>query len=132
MDITIAGSSGIGTIKEGQKLSEVVSRFSPIIEQLGFKAVQFFSTGQFPGTGIVYLVPERVAFDELHSAISGSGVSFNANRWPYNPHCTLAAVSNPVGDLGFADSLEIPEATEIKCFSLYLPELGGGTRIHQF
>lgn len=132
VDITIAGSSGVGTIKEGQSLNQVVSDLAPIIERLRFKQVQFLSVDQFPGSGILFLSPVRKPFDALHSAVSESGVVFNPNRWPYNPHCTLAAVIDPNELLDLAASVEVPKVTEIKCFSLYQPEEYGGTRIHKF
>jgi len=132
VDITIIGSSGVGTIKEGESLSKIVDRFSPIVENFGFKTVQFLSIDQFKGTGILFLKPERKAFDELHSAVAETEISFNMNRWPYNPHCTLAAVGNLDEYPSLESLVEIPQATEIKCFSLYQPEPNGGIRIHQF
>jgi len=132
VDITIAGSSGVGTIKEQQALYEVVSKLAPIVERLSFETVRFRSVGQFPGTGIFYLEPERENFDKLHSAIIKSGILFNASRWPFNPHCTLAVVSNDEKYADLIRSVELPKETKIGCFSLYQPEPNGGARIHRF
>lgn len=132
VDITIAGSSGVGTLQEGQDLSLVVDTFSPIVERLGPPTVRFLAVGQFPGTGVFYLAPEREAFDNLHAAILESGIKFNSNRWPYNPHCTLAVIKEANEFSSQASSMRLPKATDIKCFSLYQPEPNGGTRVHRF
>ena len=76
-DITIAGSSGVGTLKLGQDLAHVVEKFSPIIERLAFTELAFSTVERFPDTGIYYLNPERQKFDRLHQAIIGSDVEFD-------------------------------------------------------
>ncbi len=131
VDITIAGSSGVGTIKEGQDINDVIRAFRPIINSHGFTDVTFLSADKFPNTGIYYLAPERRYFDSLHKAIAGSEIQFNENQWPYNPHCTLRAGTEPTDecDLLFK-SMNLPKNSIIECFSLYQP-FGGG-RVHRF
>jgi len=132
VDITIAGSSGIGTIKEGQDIDKVIKAFQSIIDLHGFTDVTFTSVSRFPNTGIYYLAPERDNFDALHKAIAGSDIQFNDNQWPYNPHCTLRAGTEPTDecDLLFK-SMSTPSNSIIECFSLYQPYSGGG-RVHRF
>ena len=132
-DITLAGSSGIGTIKKGQKLETVIQLLSPILEKRQFTDVKFISINRFPNTGIYVLSPERENFDQLHSAICSSGVEFNSNPWPYKPHCTLRSALEPSEDLNqLFDSIELPSMTSIECFSLYQPEEYGGQRLYKF
>ncbi len=133
VDITIAGSSGIGTIVEEQNLENIIKLIEPEILTFGFKNVSFKSIDRFANTGIYHLVPEREKFDLLHNSIAKSGIKFNENQWPYNPHCTLRAGHKPTEecDLLFK-STKIPKNVTIECFSLYQPILNGGTRIHKF
>jgi len=91
VDITIIGSSGIGTIKEGQNLSKIIDLLTPIIEKYSFNTVEFISVSRFPNTGIFYLEPKAEPFNLLHNEVVKSGILFNHNEWPYNPHCTLRA-----------------------------------------
>ena len=133
VDITVAGSSGLGTIKEGQPLEEVVAGLEPIIKMLGFTEVTFRSIERFPQTGIYYLLPHRDKFDILHKAVASSGICFNENKWPYNPHCTVRSGPEPTEEADtFVRSIKIPVAASIKCFSLYQPKLNGGFCAHRF
>ena len=132
VDITIAGSSGIGTIKEGQDISVVIEAFQSIITSHGFTEVTFISASRFPNTGIYYLAPECSSFDVLHKAIAGSEIQFNENKWPYNPHCTLRAGIEPTDESDLMiKSMSLPKNSIIECFSLYQPFSGGG-RVHRF
>jgi len=132
-DITVAGSSGIGTISEGQELDFVVSEISGILSSYQFDEVVFEELDRFPNTGIYVLKPIRDKFDVLHEAIKSSKVSFNENPWPYNPHCTLCAVGENSVELESEFSEEVfPTSARIRCFSLYQPEANGGSRIHKF
>ncbi len=132
VDITIAGSSGIGTIKEGQDVDVVIEALQPIVDSNSFTDVTFISANRFPNTGIYYLAPERNLFDTLHKAIAGSVVEFNDNKWPYNPHCTLRAGAEPTDECDFLiEGMSLPKNSAIDCFSLYQPFSSGG-RIYRF
>jgi 2'-5' RNA ligase len=133
VDITIAGSSGIGTIKEEQIVGKVINLISPIISKHGFTQVNFRSISRFHNTGIYHLVPERAQFDVLHKAVANSGILFNENNFPYTPHCTLRAGHSPTEECNtLFKTMSIPDNVTIKCFSLYQPKPGGGIRIHCF
>ena len=133
VDITIAGSSGIGTIKEGQDIKEIVACLEPIISKNKFSAINFISISRFTGTGIYHLVPERELFDKLHTAVSASGVLFNENKWPYNPHCSLRSGPEPTKECDVLfETVELPQKAFIDSFSLYQPEPYGGYRAYRF
>jgi hypothetical protein len=133
VDITIAGSSGVGTIKEGQMTRDVINIISPIISKHRFRDVTFRTISIFPNTGIYHLVPERKEFDTIHEAVSRSGILFNENLWPYNPHCTLRAGPSPTEECStLFEAMNVPKNASIECFSLYQPETGGGFRLHRF
>ena len=132
-DITVAGSSGVGTLKLGQSLDEVVEKIIPVMTELSFTRVKFTGIERFPETGIYYLMPERLNFDLMHEAIVASGLEFDESPWPYNPHCTLRwqdGTSPEIEEL--FKSIELPEESIVDCFSLYQPEKIGGNRIYTF
>jgi 2'-5' RNA ligase len=132
-DITVAGSSGIGTISEGQELEIIVSEIAGVLSSFQFEDVAFDELDRFPNTGIYVLKPIRDKFDALHEAIKATKVSFNESPWPYNPHCTLCAKRDNTEELDSAFSgASFPKSARIKCFSLYQPEANGGSRIHKF
>jgi 2'-5' RNA ligase len=133
VDITIAGSSGVGTIKEEQLIDDVTDVLSRVISEYGFTKVTFTSIGRFINTGIYHLVPKRDPFDILHKAVMKSGILFNDNKWPYNPHCTLRAGPSPTEECNaLFETMSIPKNVSIECFSLYQPASGGGFRVHRF
>src|SRR5579883_601290 len=68
-EITVAGSSGVGVIKADQKPESVI---------------------RFPRTDIFVLTLEDEApLRSLHQRIITSAISFETNRFPFQPHCTL-------------------------------------------
>ena len=88
-EITLAGSSGVGPLKIGQRLEDVERILSELLEhRLPFE-VRFLRVGNFPNTGIFFLEPAREPFDELHSLIANSALECEANPFPFNPHCSL-------------------------------------------
>lgn len=132
-DITVAGSSGVGTLKLNQSLDHVISVMTPIVSRLKFKEVNFTGVDKFPDTGIFYLNPERFLFDEMHKAIRCCGLEFNESPWPYNPHCTLCWKNESTPDIDeYFNTLDVPNKATVECFSLYQPEKSGGYRIHKF
>lgn len=133
VDITIAGSTGVGTISEGQELDFLIAEIEAVLNSYQFRGVVFEGVDRFPNTGIYVLKPFRDQFDVLHEAIKATKVKFNENPWPYNPHCTLCAAPESTGGLESAFSdVSFPESARIRCFSLYQPRSNGGSRIHRF
>ena len=133
IDITIAGSSGLGPILEGQALNLVISEIEKVISTFYFDDVVFNELDRFTNTSIYFLKPTRDKFDVLHEALNKSKVLFNANPWPYNPHCTLCSKSesNKELDLAFSEAA-FPKTANIRCFSLYQPYNNGGYRLYKF
>jgi hypothetical protein len=88
-EITLAGSSGVGPLKIGQSLEDIEQTLSELLERhLPFEA-RFLRINHFPNTEIFFLEPAREVFDELHMLIVNSALEFEANPFPFNPHCSL-------------------------------------------
>jgi 2'-5' RNA ligase len=120
-EITLAGSSGVGHLKVGQKLEDIERTLSELLEHhLPFEA-QFLRVGNFPNSEIFFLEPVRAPFDELHSLIANSALEFEANPFPFNPHCSLKGFT-PLqsGDRERLEQLFVPaEPFSIRSVSVY-------------
>lgn len=90
VEITIAGSSGLGTIVSDQRpelvfgtVSEIASKFVPF-------QTSFLRVKKFKGTGIVYFeLANPLNFIQIHNAFAASAIAFNKNPFPFTPHCTI-------------------------------------------
>jgi 2'-5' RNA ligase len=97
VEITVAGSSGIGPIPAGADKQYAEERVAAALVGLQPFEVRFQEVRRFPNTDIFYLAPEdRRPFDQLHERLKASGIAFGPSPWPYNPHCTLRA--GPLAD----------------------------------
>jgi 2'-5' RNA ligase len=90
VEITLAGSSGVGPIPPGTDLSLIERHLDRILPGIAPFRARFSAIRSFPGTFVFYLEPfDRWPFDHLHQELRTSGIPFSGSRWPYNPHCTL-------------------------------------------
>lgn len=90
VEITLAGSSGVGPIPAGTELSFIESGLDHAFAEISPFRASFAGIRVFPNTSIYYLEPsDRSAFDQIHQKLRSSGIPFSEISWPYNPHCTL-------------------------------------------
>jgi len=90
VEITLAGSSGVGPIPAGTDLSLVKSHLDRILPGICPFITQFSAIRRFPNVPIFYLEPfDRSPFDRVHQKLRASGIPFLPIQWPYTPHCTL-------------------------------------------
>ena len=90
VEITLAGSSGVGPIPVGTDLSLIKRHLDRILSNASPFRARFSAIRTFPNTSIFYLeLFDRSPFDHLHQELRISGIPFSEIRWPYNPHCTL-------------------------------------------
>jgi len=90
VEITLAGSSGVGPIPVGTDLSVIQRHLERILPNISPFRTRFSAIRAFPNTSIFYLKPfDRSPFDHIHRELRGSGIPFSECPWPYNPHCTL-------------------------------------------
>jgi 2'-5' RNA ligase len=90
VEITVAGSSGIGPILIGTDKSEIEEKLKPVLIGVKPFRARFQEIRRFPNTNIFYLAPQdRLPFDRIHESLKAGGIKFGSNPWPYNPHCTL-------------------------------------------
>jgi 2'-5' RNA ligase len=90
VEITLAGSSGVGPIPAGADWSLIERQLDRTLLDISPFRARFSAIRAFPNTSIFYLEPfDRSPFDQLHQALRVSGIPFSEIRWPYNPHCTI-------------------------------------------
>ena len=107
VEITVAGSSGVGVVEPGQAVQEVFSRIDEITSQTSAFDAEFGPTIRFEGTDIFVLtLVDETPFHELHWRISQSGIHFKPSLYPYKPHCCLRSRS-PVTEAEAAELLGV-------------------------
>ncbi len=90
VEITLAGSSGVGPIPPGTDLSLIERQLDRALSAVSPFPTRFSAIRNFPNTSIFFLEPvDRSPFDCLHQELRVSGIPFSGISWPYNPHCTL-------------------------------------------
>ena len=92
VEITLAGSSGVGPIPEGTDLGLIRDEVDRVARLAAAFKMEFGAIGHFPNTGIFFIPPkDRRPFDSLHASLAASIIPFSRSQFPYNPHCTLRA-----------------------------------------
>jgi 2'-5' RNA ligase len=122
VEITIAGSSGVGPIPAGYSIPTLVRQLGPIVETHRAFRTRFSGIGSFRDTHNYYLSPEdRTPFDEMHQSVGQSVVGFSPIQWPYTPHCTLRTGNElDLEDKDFLNSLRVPtSAFTLDTLSIY-------------
>jgi len=122
VEITLAGSSGVGPIPVGADLSVIKRHLDRTLSDIAPFRVRFSAIRAFPNTSIFFLEPfDRSPFDHLHQELRVSGIPFCEIRWPYNPHCTLRGGEPLSADAAFElASRSFPqEEFWIKTISVY-------------
>ena len=90
VEITLAGSSGVGPIPIRTDLSLIERHLNRTLSSISPFCTRFSAIRAFPNTSIFYLEPlDRSPFDHIHQELLASGIPFSESPWPYNPHCTL-------------------------------------------
>ncbi|OGV49463.1 MAG: hypothetical protein A2X49_00770 [Lentisphaerae bacterium GWF2_52_8] len=90
VEITIAGSSGVGTVSAGQDIEIACRLLREVSRQIKPFRASFGPPGRFPGTGIFYFsLLEHDKFLAAHKLVANCGLLFNPTPYPFLPHCTV-------------------------------------------
>lgn len=90
VEVTMAGSGGLGTIMDGQLPETVFAEVDRIAAAMQPFEAEFSELSRFPATGICYYtVRPAEPFVELQKMLAASAIVFNPCPFPYVPHCTL-------------------------------------------
>jgi len=90
VEITLAGSGGLGTVLEGQSPEAVFAAVDRIAAATEPFTAHFGAINRFPDCGICYYtVLPAEPFIEIQQMLAESPVRFACCPFPYTPHCTL-------------------------------------------
>jgi len=90
-EITIAGSSGIGTMRTDQNPDLVESCLNRLAETTAPFTSSFVDIRKFPGTEIYWFsVSDQKPFFDLQRDLVRLDIEFNPMAYEFCPHCTIA------------------------------------------
>ena len=90
VEITLAGSGGLGTVQEGQSPEKVFAEVDRIAAATEPFAAHFGEITRFADSGVCdYTVLPAESFIEIQEMLAGSPIRFTPCPFPYIPHCTL-------------------------------------------
>ncbi|MEM6393596.1 MAG: 2'-5' RNA ligase family protein, partial [Planctomycetota bacterium] len=131
VEITVAGSSGVGPLAREESQERVFSALEAIAGRAGAIRSGFAEVLRFPGSPVFYLRPvDLEPFVALHRSIISADLRFQASPFPYSPHCTIR--SPGAGEISDKDAERVlglavpPESFVLDTLSVY--ELDGQRR----
>lgn len=90
VEVTVAGSNGLGVLEETEDLSKAYSILDRIAADTAPIETAFGPVVRFAGTNVFALTFEHDApLRELHARIAHSGLRFRSSPHAFTPHCTL-------------------------------------------
>lgn len=121
VEITVAGSSGIGAIRPQLHWPEVERHLQAFCAVTRPIVTEFGGVVRFPDTDIFSLaMGDPMPFEALHAALKQSGVRFEDSQFPFFPHCTLR-MQGPLteADVSSLFALRLPGKFVLPTLSLY-------------
>lgn len=122
VEITLAGSGGLGTVMAGQNPEKIFSRLAGIAKLIAPFEAAFGHVERFSETGIYYYtLKEPEHFINVHNMLAASGIKFNSTKYPFTPHCTLKlALKTEFSEEEFISCIQPPHETfVINTMSIY-------------
>lgn len=96
VEITVAGSSGVGPFANAQEVDEAYRVVEKIAASRGPIEVEFKGITNFTGTNITYLEPsDPQVFFDIQKRLVAEGLLFDGSPFPFTPHCTIAEAAAP-------------------------------------
>ena len=90
VEVTVAGSNGLGLLSPGQDPVEVFKIFDKIISATSPIDVKFGPMRKFPDTSIFFLdITPADEIRTLQQKFAESGILFIESPFPFEPHCTV-------------------------------------------
>ena len=123
VELTIAGSSGIGAIRPQLDPRDVEARLRKVCQETAPISARFGAVVRFPDTDIFCLsLADPMPFEALHAALK-QGVRFEPSRFPFFPHCTLR-MAGPLasGAVNELFAVRLPGSFTLATMSLYQRE----------
>ena len=91
IEITVAGSSGLGWFSAGQGKAELLRQVGAVAQGFAPFTFQFGGVARFSGTSVYYLsLREAGQFHFFQDRLARCGLRFEPVPFSYVPHCTIA------------------------------------------
>ncbi|MBK7825966.1 2'-5' RNA ligase family protein [Nannocystis sp.] len=121
VELTIAGSSGVGAIRAQLDPEDVAARLSQFCARTPPICAEFGAVVRFPGTDIFVLsLADPIPFEAIHDGLKQTGLRFEASRFPFFPHCTLR-MAGPLSAAAVSElfALRLPGRFMLGSLALY-------------
>ena len=93
-EITVAGSSGVGTIAPGQEATAVFRALERVAAAHLPFFTRFIAISRFAAGPVVWLRPATpTPFSGLQRSLVAAGIRFLPHKFAYTPHCSLCTSS---------------------------------------
>jgi len=90
VEVTVAGSSGIGVVDPGQDPKLVIQELEAIAAEIAPFTTDFGPVCSFPNTSVFWFsLRDEKPFHQLHTRLKASKIEFQESLFPYQPHCTI-------------------------------------------
>jgi 2'-5' RNA ligase len=90
VEITIAGSSGVGVFDPGQDAAAALETLRTIAAATAPFPLELTGVARFPNSDVFYYAIRDVApLEGLHTQIVRSGLAFKPSPFPFSPHLTI-------------------------------------------
>jgi 2'-5' RNA ligase len=90
VEVTVAGSSGVGPLASDQDPEALVETLRAIAAATAPFSTAYGEVRRFPGTSIFWFSLQNEApFRAIHERLKASGLRFEVIPFPYQPHCTI-------------------------------------------
>ena len=123
VEITLAGSSGLGWLSHGQAHYLIAERVRAIARDVVPFTCFFSGVEIFPDSRVYYLaVKDEEPFHAFQRTLAASALQFEPTQFGYKPHCTIAALPNGVAALACTELAAFPppvHGVTIRSLSLY-------------
>jgi hypothetical protein len=121
VEVTIAGSSGIGAIRPQLAWADVEARLLAFCASTPPIVAEFGGVVRFPNTDIFSLsLGDPMPFEAIHDRLKQTGIRFEDSRFPFFPHCTLR-MAGPLRESAVRElfALRVPGRFTLATLSLY-------------
>lgn len=121
VELTVAGSSGVGALRAQLDPEDVVRRLEQLCAATAPITAEFGAVVRFPATDIfVFSMADPIPFEALHDGLKQAGLRFEPSRFPFFPHCTLR-MAGPLADAAVSElfALRMPGSFTLANLSLY-------------
>jgi hypothetical protein len=90
VEITVAGSSGVGVFAPDQDAAAALEILSGIASSTGAFPIEFAEVRRFPDSGVFYFgIKDTARLERLHERLVHSALAFKPSPYPFSPHLTI-------------------------------------------